>query len=112
MTASARHGYYGYVKKANIAEFKNRLSHYIEQVKRGETVVVVDRKTPVARLVPVPSAGEIRPGEERDWLLRMERKGVLRLGAGTGVPEIGDTSPPGKRPVGAVDALLEERRRR
>ncbi len=36
------------------AQFKNRLSHYLRQVKeRGETIVVLDRDEPVAMLCPL-----------------------------------------------------------
>lgn len=100
------------MKKANIAEIKNRLSHYLELVKRGETVLVMDRKTPVARIVPVPHPAHMSSDEEKAWLRRMEEKGILRVGPMKGVPEILNTPPPGKRPVGAVEALIEDRRRR
>ena len=35
-----------------IAELKARLSSYLAEVRRGQTVVVYDRSTPIARLVP------------------------------------------------------------
>ncbi len=35
-----------------IAELKAQLSQYLARVRRGATVVVHDRKTPIARLVP------------------------------------------------------------
>lgn len=38
----------------NIAELKNRLSTYLEMVKRGEEVIVPDRKRAIARLLPLP----------------------------------------------------------
>ena len=40
------------MKSVKIAELKARLSAYLAEVRRGETVVVCDRHTPVARLVP------------------------------------------------------------
>ncbi len=36
-----------------IAEFKAHLSEYLAAVRNGETVEIYDRKTPVARIVPV-----------------------------------------------------------
>lgn len=39
----------------NTSEFKAKLSSYLAAVRRGETVVVCDRHTPVARLVPMAS---------------------------------------------------------
>lgn len=100
------------MKKAKIAHLKNRLSYYIERVKRGETILVLDRTTPVARIVPIEPPSGKRPEEEDAWLRRLEAGGVVRRGAGKGVPEIWKSPPPGGRPVGAVDALIEERRSR
>lgn len=42
----------GLVKEAMISELKAKLSKYVALVRGGETVVVRDRNTPVARLVP------------------------------------------------------------
>lgn len=36
-----------------VSELKARLSWYLAQVRSGGTVTVCDRKTPIARLVPV-----------------------------------------------------------
>jgi len=36
----------------NIAILKAKLSFYLGKVKRGEEILVMDRKTPVARVVP------------------------------------------------------------
>ncbi len=41
------------MKQAHIAELKARLSEYLRAVRRGESVTVLDRETPVARIVPV-----------------------------------------------------------
>jgi len=40
-------------KKIRIADLKARLSEHIRYVKRGHTLTVCDRDTPVARLVPI-----------------------------------------------------------
>ncbi len=39
----------------NTSELKAKLSAYLAAVRRGETIVVCDRRTPVARLVPLDS---------------------------------------------------------
>lgn len=70
----------------NIAELKNRLSTYITYAKAGETIIVRDRDTPVAQLIPLPldnglneeereliAAGIIRP-RKRPLDLKMLRK--------------------------------------
>ena len=39
--------------RASISDAKNNLSALIDRVRRGETVLICDRKRPVARLQPV-----------------------------------------------------------
>jgi len=41
------------MKTANIATAKNQFSRLIEQVKQGETIIILDRNSPVARLQPL-----------------------------------------------------------
>ena len=49
--------------KANIATLKNNLSRYLKSVQAGEEVIVMDRDTPVARIVPFrPAPGSRRTG--------------------------------------------------
>lgn len=38
------------------AELKAHLSEHLQAVRRGETVLVLDRKEPIARIVPVGAA--------------------------------------------------------
>ena len=44
------------MKRAMVSELKAKLSAYLAAVRKGETVVVYDRKTPVARLIPYAQA--------------------------------------------------------
>jgi prevent-host-death family protein len=44
------------MKTVRIAELKARLSEYLREVRRGQTITVLDRETPVARLVPYEAA--------------------------------------------------------
>lgn len=53
---------YGYdmvMKQVRIAELKARLSEYLRAVRRGETITVLDRDTPVAQLIPVPDRSRL-----------------------------------------------------
>lgn len=45
------------MKKASITETKNNLSRLIEEVKSGNSILITDRKIPVARLEPVHERG-------------------------------------------------------
>jgi antitoxin (DNA-binding transcriptional repressor) of toxin-antitoxin stability system len=40
------------MSEVKIAELKARLSAYLSDVRGGQTVIVYDRQTPVARIVP------------------------------------------------------------
>lgn len=40
------------MKRVGVAELKSRLSEYLRYVRRGETLTVLDRDTPIARVVP------------------------------------------------------------
>ncbi|MDH5428361.1 MAG: type II toxin-antitoxin system prevent-host-death family antitoxin [Nitrospirota bacterium] len=35
-----------------IADFKSRLSEHLRQVRRGHTLTVMDRNTPIAKVIP------------------------------------------------------------
>ncbi len=41
------------MKRVRIADLKARLSEHLRAVRRGETIAVFDRETPIAHLVPV-----------------------------------------------------------
>jgi len=59
------------MKTAAVTDLKNRLSHYLRLVARGETVTVLDRGKPVAQLTP--------PGETSHELQRLAQAGMARL---------------------------------
>lgn len=46
-------------KRVKVAELKAKLSAYLRSVRRGHAVVVCDRETPVARLVPYRAEREM-----------------------------------------------------
>ena len=98
------------MKKASISQTKNQLSALLDQVRNGETILVMDRNRPVARIVPVVDA-EVT--EVTGRLARLERAGFVRAGAETHSgrrKKLIDEAPP--RPSGGGDvlaSLLEER---
>jgi prevent-host-death family protein len=65
------------VKAVNIAELKNRLSQYLNEVKAGNEIVVRDRDTPVARIVPISAEA----GEDNE-LRALAAEGKIQLGEG------------------------------
>ena len=95
------------MKKARIAELKNNLSRYLEHVKGGGSVLVLDRDQPVAQIVPLEST--VRgSGATEERLVRLERRGLIRRGTG-GLPDwLGRRKPPRLRGSVLKD-LLDER---
>ncbi|MGH7898245.1 MAG: hypothetical protein ACREQQ_09850, partial [Candidatus Binatia bacterium] len=73
-------------------------------MRKGVVVSVLDRKTPIARIVPIASVHG--GGRDAELLAEMERKGLVRRGTGRIGREILDRDPPG-RPSGVLRALLE-----
>ena len=95
------------MRQAKIANLKNNLSRYLEHVRRGGSVIVLDRDRPVARLVPLPHEGA---SGAADRLARLERQGLIRRGTGGRAPAAG-TRKPTRLPGGVLRGLLEERER-
>jgi prevent-host-death family protein len=94
------------MKTATITEVKNGLSAYLDRVRKGESIVILDRGTPVARLEPV-----VAHDDPSGRLQRLERAGLVAT-ARTRMP-LALLREPGPAPSGrasAVRALLEERR--
>jgi prevent-host-death family protein len=92
------------MRKASISEAKNGLSALLDRVRAGESILILDRGTPVARLEPV-TTGDAR-------LARLVRAGLVRPPRRPGSPSaLLAERPPGPRGgTGAVEALLAERR--
>jgi prevent-host-death family protein len=93
------------MKNARISELRDRLSEYLARVRKGETVIVYDRDTPIARLEPIAPA----PDDWPEWVRNAERRGIItppKIRDGARLP---DPVKP-KKPVGLLEALLEERR--
>jgi prevent-host-death family protein len=78
----------------NVATLKEKLSYYLGLVKEGQEVVVTSHRHRVARILPptTPSAEYTKPSRSVKDLKKI--KGIKR------------------RPISAVQTLLEDRRRR
>jgi prevent-host-death family protein len=48
------------MKRAKVSALKAHLSEYLAEVRGGETVVVCDRNTPIARLLPYEEGEGLR----------------------------------------------------
>jgi prevent-host-death family protein len=94
------------MRTATITQAKNGLSALIDRVRAGESIVILDRGTPVARLEPI-----LGRGDTEGRLRRLERAGLVRVGVTS--PQIEALLEPGPT-IGAgssaVEALIDERR--
>jgi len=61
------------MKAINIAELKSHLSKYLRAVRKGERILVLDRKDPVGELIP--------PSATRTPWERLAQEGRVSLGA-------------------------------
>jgi prevent-host-death family protein len=82
------------MKQVKIAQLKAKLSEYLREVRRGATISVLDRQTPVAQIIPV-----------RDHPALVIRKPT----AGTPPPNRVRLAKPAKLHLDIVELLLEER---
>lgn len=96
------------MKTAKIAELRDGLSRFLDYVKAGGRVVVLDRDRPVAEIIPVTAAGGTE--SDRATIDALERKGIVRKGARSVSASSLSGPLPGKD-AGVLDALLEERRK-
>jgi len=95
------------MKRATLTDTKNNLSALVDQVQHGETILILDRGRPVARLESVLREGDDPEGR----LARLERQGVLRRASSPLPQEILMTAPPTPaQGASALGALLDERR--
>jgi len=91
---------------ASITQAKSNLSKLIKKVRHGESVLILDRNIPVARLEPLPAAS--READEAK-LAQLERRGLLKRGTGK-LPRDFFKLPRLKFKKSLVEAVLEERR--
>jgi antitoxin (DNA-binding transcriptional repressor) of toxin-antitoxin stability system len=99
------------MKKAKIAELRNGLSRYLDHVRAGGTVLVYDRDTPIAEIVPITKGKAVsKQDRDEERLARLEAKGAIIRGTGDFAAWL-KTHKPIKIPGGAgvLEALLEER---
>lgn len=76
------------MKTANVSDLKAHLSEYLAQVREGEVLTVYDRRTPIARLVPLDDPGQDfeideaeAPGAELRGLPRVRLRRAVDVGA-------------------------------
>jgi prevent-host-death family protein len=93
---------------ASITEAKNQLSALIDRVRGGESVLIVDRGVPVARLESA-TVGSVEPAGR---LARLQRAGIVSPASTTAASGSPLTGRPPRPSGGAsiVRTLVQERR--
>jgi len=82
------------MKQVGIAALKSHLSEYLRAVRRGETISVLDRDTPIAQIVPVRGREVLH---------------IRKPAPGAPPPNRVPLPRPAKLKLDIVDLLLEER---
>jgi antitoxin (DNA-binding transcriptional repressor) of toxin-antitoxin stability system len=93
------------MKQVSITDLKNKLSEYLRLVKRGETVEILERDVPIARIEKVKPARVSRDA----YLKEMERRGILEPPLEEPDPDLLKNRPPTPCSVDVVRVLIEQR---
>lgn len=99
------------MEAVNVAELKNRLSHYLRMVKDGEEIVIRDRGNPIAKITRIRSEDHeasdlalIAAGKMREAKVKMTPESLAAIFAMRG--DLPPNPEFGKR---VLEAILEER---
>ena len=90
--------------QATVTELKNKLSHFLRLVKQGESIEVLDRSIPIARIQGI----EPPSGRGQVQMERLLKDGVVSPAARKPVKDFLKT-PPIKCELDPVKVLIEER---
>jgi prevent-host-death family protein len=93
------------MRQTSVSQLKATLRACLAWVKAGEEVIVTERGTPIAKIVPVAESPLVLPPS----LAALEQAGLVRLGSGQ-VPDEVWTLPRPKDPQGRGRQALEEER--
>jgi antitoxin (DNA-binding transcriptional repressor) of toxin-antitoxin stability system len=92
------------MQKATISQVKDRLSAYLKKVRAGESILILDRDQPIARIEPVRNEDD-----PQGRIADLASKGLLKP-ASKPLPMRLLKSIKPARGSGVLQALLEERR--
>lgn len=92
------------MKRVTISQAKNHLSELLASVKRGESVLILERDRPIARIVPIDASEQ----SDDERLADLERRGIIRRAT---KPPRKTLPPPIDWPAGVslLEALLADR---
>lgn len=92
------------MKRVSVSDLKNRLSEFLRLVKKGETIEILERNVPIARIEGVRASS--RSADE--YLEDLTRRGILSRPRGK--PDLSFLErPPVPCKVDVVKLVLEDR---
>ncbi|MBI3472180.1 MAG: type II toxin-antitoxin system prevent-host-death family antitoxin [Candidatus Solibacter usitatus] len=92
------------MKSVHIADLKNNLSRHLNHVRRGEEILIRDRNTPIARIVPLAA------DDLDEWERHLVATGQMTLPKKPLDVKAFLAEPAPRSPGGsAVEALLKDR---
>ena len=94
------------MKTASISDLKNKLSAFLDLVRSGESILVLDRNVPIAVIERVDEQAQTDPRA-----LKLERAGLMRRPVGGRTLDVAALREPApKSSASVLHALIEERR--
>jgi prevent-host-death family protein len=91
----------------SVSEAKSKLSAILERVQHGETVLILRRGRPVARLEPVRATSDVT---DEARTARLEQSGVIRRASAPADASLLDGPAPSlTAEVGLLSAVIEDR---
>jgi prevent-host-death family protein len=93
------------MRKVGSREFKNRIAAYMDEVHKGDTLLVTRRGKPLVKVIPPDPETTLEP-TLMDVLKKLEMEGKIRLATG----RLGKFRPVKIRGKSASQTLLEDRR--
>ena len=93
------------MQTAAVSELKASTSEYLAKVKSGEEILITDRGTPIAKIIPLRRTEDALTAR----MMQLERTGMIKRGSGVITEEFWTASRPQDRRGGALAALLAER---
>ena len=93
------------MKRIAVSTLKATLSACLAQVKAGSEVLVMERRKPIAKLIPLPKDGDGDTARLHD----LARAGLVRVGSGKLPTGFWKLPRPKDRKRRALQALLAER---
>ena len=91
------------MRSANIADLRDHLTQYLQEVRQGEEIIVRDRQRPIAKIVPF----SVADADADDAAL--VTAGLMRKGSGRLPRSFWTTRRPRVRPAVAAAAVSADR---